>query len=168
MRKQFRCMVCGELIAPGEGRVEIQNGNPELGQIGGYPRESQDAWEKLSAAEQMRQLGIPRDPAHMGLATTPEEKEMLEHTYSGREMADLLMKQMERPRNIAVSVHHVRCDRNPDADPYYFDASEIETFEGLMTWLDHLHEKDWFGREEVYQMLHIWHDASEYAPEMGE
>jgi hypothetical protein len=151
IKARYTCDICGKLIATDEGRLEIRNSNPGLGRVGAYPQASQDQWENLRPREQMQALGVSRDP------TRGEE---MEDVYSARELSELVMAGMNRPKNTTIQVHHYACDPDPDNSAYSIETSRITTLAQLVNWLQHLRQKDWFGKYESLTLLNTWYLAA--------
>lgn len=136
-RAKWRCQVCGKPLGE-DGRLEIMNGNPELGEVGRYPVESEDRW-------------IHR---HDG-----------EGTFTGEDMVRWELESMEHKKNIIFRVHHSGCDPNPDSSAYSIPITDLQTFDGLMKWLEHLDGKSWWGLAETMAVLRLW---QRYGPDAEE
>jgi hypothetical protein len=154
LRAQWVCDICRKPIED-NGYLDFSNGNSEVGFVGGYPMESQDKWDRLTPAEQMHSLSVPRDPKSMALSEAAGGD-----IYSSRDMISLMRAQMSRPANVTIRVYHFGCDPDPDGSPYFVDTDRIGTLDQLVEWLNHLEEKEWFGKAEMISLINRWYSAA--------
>ena len=123
------CQTCKQPITDGRGTIEIINTNPELGPVGGYPREATPEVAPVRTDS--------------GFIDTVGTLEVLRDHKS----------------NVDLLVYHTeRCDPHPDTDGYHFDVNRAATLEHWCGWVFHLFDKTWMGRDDVQRLLAFWWD----------
>jgi hypothetical protein len=121
------CEVCkGEIDENNRGGIIIYNTNPSYGPVGSGP-----------------------------IGPTVEPEEPAELVLPSEEGWNYLRARHEAV-SIGFSVAHRKCERNESEGPYFIDAERAPTLEAWVTWVLHMQEKAWMGRDDLMRMLGFW------------
>lgn len=122
----WQCVYCGKAIADGDGFVELNNTNPDLGSVYGHPIEATpDSWS---------------DP--------PESPLVLKR---GSDWVELVERQ--RVHNIGFRAFHTECNPQRGEQGYFIPVEKAQSLGQWCSWVVHLREKVWMGRDDLVRML---------------
>lgn len=137
--RPWRCTICGNPISVGDGQILIQNANPTIGPVGGYPMRATPDHPPHTYSEAER---IARDP---DVATMTEQQ-----TYQKDDVVWFL----DREPNIRIRATHYACDQNTDG--YAIAVERAPTCEAWVAWISYLQEKNWLGQFDTASLLRYW------------
>jgi len=126
MKKQYKCVKCGEQIKDGEGHLQITY---------------KDFWEHEQAEERYTKATTPD---YSDMENMPEGFDKDVQREFRRISAGVLTgeKTLMIPRLICWHEVHIKCE--PDGELYAIPVEQIRTHRDVIGWTAHLFEKDWF------------------------
>jgi hypothetical protein len=130
MASAWICEVCKKPIEK-DGFVAVYNVDRDVGPIGAYPTRASD--NRVEPQDSRVEGEMPRI----------------------RSLAEVVADK-EPTIRIGFAAYHTKCDPQPERSPYHFPATRAATLEQWCSWVLHLGDKTWFGREDILRMINYY------------
>jgi hypothetical protein len=132
MANEWKCAVCHKPIAWGDGLVKVFNVDKDLGPVGAYPRKATEGrYTDTAGGEEQRRA-----------------RSLLEMSETVKPV----------PPNVGFEAYHTECDPSPGRSAYEITVKRAATLDQWCSWVLHLGDKKWMGREDILRMLAYYFD----------